>query len=76
MYLNLLVLKQEIVHKNVNLSDISVSVFTGQGDGNSRHSSREFLNKHGHRLGSPQGYAEETADINDDEHDTGLNIIA
>jgi flagellar hook-length control protein FliK len=69
-------LKQEIVHKNVNLSDISVSVFTGQGDGNSRHSSREFLNKHGHRLGSPQGYVEETANINDDEHDTGLNIIA
>lgn len=69
-------LKQEIANKNVNLSDISVSVFTGQGDGNNRNSSREFLNKHGHRLENTQGYIEEAAIIKDDEHDTSLNIIA
>lgn len=69
-------LKQEMVYKNVNLSDISVSVFTGQSDGNSRQSSRDFLNKHGGRTQNHQGFIEETDIINDNGQDTGLNIIA
>lgn len=72
----LYLLKQEMTLKNVNLSDISVSVFTGQGDGSSRQSSRDFLNRHGGRAQNHQGYIEETGTINDDEHDTSLNIIA
>lgn len=69
-------LKQEMAYKNVNLSDISVSVFTGQGDGSSRNSSRDFLKKNGGRAQNHLSYVEETDIINGDEHDTGLNIIA
>jgi len=70
------ILKQEMAQKNVKLSEISVSVFTGQGDGNSQHSSREFQNKHGRWTQNSRGYIEETAINHGDEHDTGLNIIA
>lgn len=68
-------LKEEMALKNVNLSNISVNVFTGNGDENGRQSSREFLNKHGQKSGS---FHEYQTDIEDDEEyqDNNLNIIA
>ncbi len=70
------ILKHEIALRNVNLTDISVSVFTGHEEGAGRHSSREFQNKHGQRSQGIHGYIEETNTTDGDGQDNGLNIIA